>query len=164
MWFWHPPSWFWVLPFSLLFSFSVVITAGYVTQLASVGVVPFLYAYSRAGRHPGCCFYLMRKQGWSVHSNRRTNKCCKPLLLFPFFPSQVLGFCWLFPSGKPCTWPLFFPSGLPSAAWKIVARIIVLVSCKHCITVVKSQQPAAPFQSVWYNLPLEARLPQVNFL
>lgn len=73
VWFWHPTTWFWVFSFSLLFSFSIVITAGYVTQLAGFGFMPVSCAYGGVGRHSGCLLLPNEKaklryaQQWKDH-------------------------------------------------------------------------------------------------
>lgn len=97
VWFWHPTTWFWVLSFSFLFSFSLVISAGYVTQLAGFGFC----TYSGLVRHSEC----LQLQSRGMHGNGRTTKCCKPQLLLPFFKAEVQELAALSPSGKPHMWP-----------------------------------------------------------
>lgn len=148
MWFWHPTAWFWVLSFSFLFSFSLVISAGYVTQLAGFGFC----THSRLVRHSGC----LQLQSRGMHGNGRATKCCKPQLLLPFFNAEVQEFAALSPLGKPRMWP-FLHLGFLLQLEKALPKHQILVCCKCCIAgAVESCQCTTSFQSMWHK---QASLP-----
>lgn len=110
----------WVLSFSLLFSFSIVITAGYVILLAGFGVMPIFCASSGVGRHsewllPEEAAKLRYAQQWEDMPN-----AAKPWFA-PFFQSISAGVCCTLAFRR--TALVAAPSsGLPSAAWKSAAR------------------------------------------
>lgn len=68
-----PPLDFGYCLFPLLFSFSIVITAGNVTQLAGFGAMPTSRADRGAGRHSGWLMVINKKaklryaQQWKGH-------------------------------------------------------------------------------------------------
>lgn len=122
VWFWHPTLWFWVLSFSLLFSFSIVITAGYVTQLAGFGVIPIFCAYSEVDRNSWCLLLPNEKaklryaRQWKTHQMKQTPAFAS------FFQSISAGVCCTF-SFRQTTDGGVATSGLPSPAWKSAAKI-----------------------------------------
>ena len=115
-----PTTWFWVLSFSLLRSFSVVITAGYVAQLAGCGVMPVFCAYTGVDRDSGCepdeKAKLGYAQQWKGHQMLQTPAFAS------YFQSNSSGVCFAV-SFSQTTYVAIPPPGLPPAAWKSAARI-----------------------------------------
>lgn len=121
--FWHPTTWFWVLSLSLLFPFSVVITSGYVTQLAGFGVKPIFCAYSGVDRHFGCLLLPNKKAKLRYAQQWKDHQMLQAAAFASFFQSLSSVVCCTF-SFRQTTYVAIPPSELPPAAWKSAAKIV----------------------------------------
>lgn len=116
VWFWHPTTWFWVMPFSLLFSFFIVITAGYVTWLAGCGVMPVFCAYSGLGRNSGCLLLPNKKSKLRCAQQWKDHRILQSPAFASFFQIVSSGGCCTL-SFRQTTCVAIPLSGIPSAAW-----------------------------------------------
>lgn len=99
-----PPLDFEYCLFPLLFSFSIVITAGNVTQLAGCGAMPISCAHRGADSHSGWLMVIDREAKLRYAQQWKDHQMLQAQLLLPFCKAEVQGFAALFNLGKPCVW------------------------------------------------------------